>query len=453
MVTKRPPPRNEWARLSPTLTVLPEDPVKSTHPFVVAQARDGVGGGMGLFVYLGIRAGEVVWAERKGAGGSTTAIPRTRAWIDALPPTSRAAYQHFMYKTGEDEYQSLAEFNDVPVERYPEVRTVDVSNYMNHSCDPTCWFVDGGDEWEGAMVARRDLRPGDELTFDYATSEDDDRAESWVCACGAPSCRGHVSPQDWGLPQVQEAYRGHFLPHVADRIAHATGEPIPSLEPVDMAESTWWLRLQADPAYAPSPALMPSAIAGRATESERALARCAARGAALELLNRQAAALIAQHRLAVREREHIGRYIEAGARIPRGEVVMLLPPNLLLWEEEVTDYNRVLQIASDTASGARLFSSSLSADDLDNFLCHSCDPNTAVHIGADLTAALVAVRDIEVGENVCFDYDTTEDDLTGDKGGFSCACGAARCRGQVLGRQHASEPEALPLPATTLSLV
>ena len=37
------------------------------------------------------------------------------------------------------------------------------------------------------------------------------------------------------------------------------------------------------------------------------------------------------------------------------------------------------------------------------------------------------------GEGVTFDYDTTEEDLRGDRGGFECHCGAANCRGMVLG--------------------
>ena len=53
---------------------------------------------------------------------------------------------------------------------------------------------------------------------------------------------------------------------------------------------------------------------------------------------------------------------------------MLLPPNMLLWEEEVADMNTCLQLLT-TASGARLFSSSLTELDLDNLICHSCDPN------------------------------------------------------------------------------
>ena len=39
---------------------------------------------------------------------------------------------------------------------------------MNHSCDPTCWFTDEDPE---VMVACRDIQEGEEITYDYATSE------------------------------------------------------------------------------------------------------------------------------------------------------------------------------------------------------------------------------------------------------------------------------------------
>ena len=73
----------------------------------------------------------------------------------------------------------------------------------------------------------------------------------------------------------------------------------------------------------------------------------------------------------------MGRWLCVGASSPTiaaGELVMLLPPNMLLWEEEVADMNTCLQLCT-TASGARLFSSSLTEFDLDNLICHSCDPN------------------------------------------------------------------------------
>ena len=197
-----PPAENEWCKSSPFLAKLPADTVRTVHPAVVARARHDVGGGMGLFCYNGLVKGEVVWAERKAAGSEVTAIPRTRAWIEALPPASKKAYCHFMYKTGEDEYQSLAEFNDMPIDQFPLVRTVDVSNYMNHSCDPTCVFVQGGDEYTGLMVAARDLMPGDEITYDYCTSEDCELSPAWDCHCRQPNCRGRITPYDWQLPAL-----------------------------------------------------------------------------------------------------------------------------------------------------------------------------------------------------------------------------------------------------------
>ena len=100
----------------------------------------------------------------------------------------------------------------------------------------------------------------------------------------------------------------------------------------------------------------------------------AAGGAALDVLNRQAAVLIAHHGIRVRQNDDVGRYLEVNAPVAAGELVMLLPPNMLLWEEEVADMNTCLQLCT-TASGARLFSSSLTEFDLDNLICHSCDPN------------------------------------------------------------------------------
>ena len=104
-----PAPANEWPRRSPLLAGLPADVVGTVHPFIVARRRTDVGGGMGLYASFGLRKGEVIWAERAQAGPNVTAIPRSRAWIEALPPASKKAYVHFMYKTGDDEYQSLAE--------------------------------------------------------------------------------------------------------------------------------------------------------------------------------------------------------------------------------------------------------------------------------------------------------------------------------------------------------
>ena len=92
--------------------------------------------------------------------------------------------------------------------------------FMNHSCEPTCWFEpDELKKHDGVVVmtATRDLVPGDELTFDYATSEDVEQC--WKCLCGEPTCRGRVTSDDWKDPAFQAKYRGHCMPHVEVRFS------------------------------------------------------------------------------------------------------------------------------------------------------------------------------------------------------------------------------------------
>ena len=91
-----PPVQNQWCDRSKLLKTLPDDSAKTMHPCILARPRPEVGGGMGLYAFSGIRKGEVVWAERKNAGPLLSAVPRSRTWIEALPPASRKAYCHFM---------------------------------------------------------------------------------------------------------------------------------------------------------------------------------------------------------------------------------------------------------------------------------------------------------------------------------------------------------------------
>lgn len=83
---------------------------------------------------------------------------------------------------------------------------------INHSCDPSIGFVG-----EITLVALRDIEPGDELTFDYATC-DSDPYDEFECACAASDCRGKVTGEDWLLPTVQDRYEGHFSPYLQRRI-------------------------------------------------------------------------------------------------------------------------------------------------------------------------------------------------------------------------------------------
>lgn len=62
-----------------------------------------------------------------------------------------------------------------------------------------------------------------------------------------------------------------------------------------------------------------------------------------------------------------------------------------------------------------------------DFVNHSCDPNCGL-MGATV---VVAMRDIAVGEELCFDYAMSDGS---DYDEFDCLCGSDRCRGTVTGR-------------------
>ncbi len=85
-------------------------------------------------------------------------------------------------------------------------------DYINHSCEPNC-----GLRGQIAIVAMRRILPGQEVTIDYAMC-DGSPYDEFDCACGAPTCRGRVSGDDWRDPVLWERYAGHFSPYLQRRI-------------------------------------------------------------------------------------------------------------------------------------------------------------------------------------------------------------------------------------------
>src|SRR5262245_2266161 len=84
--------------------------------------------------------------------------------------------------------------------------------YLNHSCGPNL-----GMRGEITFVARRDIRAGEELTHDWAMTDDDDY--SVECNCSAADCRKILTGQDWRRPDLQKRYAGHFSAYLARKIA------------------------------------------------------------------------------------------------------------------------------------------------------------------------------------------------------------------------------------------
>ncbi|PYL19418.1 MAG: SET domain-containing protein-lysine N-methyltransferase [Verrucomicrobia bacterium] len=80
--------------------------------------------------------------------------------------------------------------------------------YSNHSCDPNIGLLG-----EITFVAMRDIPAGEELTHDWAMTDNDDY--SVECNCGARNCRKTLTGKDWQRPELQEKYAGYFSAYLA----------------------------------------------------------------------------------------------------------------------------------------------------------------------------------------------------------------------------------------------
>ncbi|MCU1264656.1 MAG: hypothetical protein JWM21_974 [Acidobacteria bacterium] len=83
--------------------------------------------------------------------------------------------------------------------------------FSNHSCDPNI-----GVQGQIVFVALRDIEAGEELTHDWATTDDDDY--EMECKCGAAACRKIVTGKDWQRPELQEKYKDHMSYYLVKQI-------------------------------------------------------------------------------------------------------------------------------------------------------------------------------------------------------------------------------------------
>lgn len=74
-------------------------------------------------------------------------------------------------------------------------------------------------------------------------------------------------------------------------------------------------------------------------------------------------------------------------------------------------------------------------DDPGEALNHACEPNARIDVA---TRTLIALRPIAAGEEVMFNYLTTELDF---RAPFHCRCGAPRCFGLIRGYRHLSDAD------------
>jgi hypothetical protein len=90
----------------------------------------------------------------------------------------------------------------------------DMSDYINHSCDPNLGMIDAI-----TLFAVRDIAAGEELVIDYSFWEGD---MSWQlkheCNCGGRACRKRVTGTDWKAVMIDEERFLYYAPFLKRRI-------------------------------------------------------------------------------------------------------------------------------------------------------------------------------------------------------------------------------------------
>src|SRR5947207_1560229 len=89
--------------------------------------------------------------------------------------------------------------------------------FSNHSCEPNI-----GVQGQIVFVAMRDIEAGEELTHDWATTDDD--TYEMECKCGAESCRKVITGHDWRREDLQQKYEGFISSYLVEKIRETNQE-------------------------------------------------------------------------------------------------------------------------------------------------------------------------------------------------------------------------------------
>jgi uncharacterized protein len=91
------------------------------------------------------------------------------------------------FKVNKSKRDALAHPNWVGVDENQWIDPEKPFKFMNHSCNPNATIMGSL-----SVVALRNIKEGEELTFDYSVTESDSRWEM-SCNCGEKNCRKIIS--------------------------------------------------------------------------------------------------------------------------------------------------------------------------------------------------------------------------------------------------------------------
>ena len=99
------------------------------------------------------------------------------------------------------------------------------------------------------------------------------------------------------------------------------------------------------------------------------------------------------------------------------------------YNDDATDHPRVLLFSVDSRT---VIDAAVRGNEA-QFINHSCEPNCAA-VTDNRRIYIEALRDIEPGEELVYDYNLTrqDDDSPNMEERYACHCGAPTCRGTML---------------------
>lgn len=101
-----------------------------------------------------------------------------------------------------------------------------VPAFLNHSCQPNAKFVytrrgvsysdlEGNYEVFWYLISIRDIKEGEDITFDYNTTEYE-MAAAFKCECGVKQCLGEIKGFKYMSPKQQEERMKDLSPVIMD---------------------------------------------------------------------------------------------------------------------------------------------------------------------------------------------------------------------------------------------
>lgn len=148
--------------------------------------------GKGLFVLKKIHKGELIIDFTKGPGKFLTTKEADKLYEKGNDYMIQIDDDLFFVATNKEELED--------------------ADFLNHSCNPNC-----GIKGTLRIVAMRDIKTGEEITFDYAMCESSDY--KMRCNCRSSNCRKVITGNDWKIKELQKKYKGFFSDYLKNRIA------------------------------------------------------------------------------------------------------------------------------------------------------------------------------------------------------------------------------------------